>query len=316
MSFTSNIKKEIISRGVGRGENAVKAKIAALSAFVRTSGFLGEHEGEPSFFIVSETENVAEYFMTAFSELFKAELSITHATVDRMSGRGKLLLQCPAKNTKEVLEKLGLVNKKGKLREGIAPECVADEESMIAYIQGAFLGGGSCTVPSEKGKTGYHLEVVFSDSATARDFCDLLAEFELIVRMVERKDTSVAYLKSKEAISDFLSIIGTENVLKKFSALVEKRDEANRDNRKQNCMAGNADKTAIAAVKQVVAIERLKKQSAYEELSEELKLLAETRLKNPAMSMQELANYLKISKSCLNHRIRRLMTLAENNEEK
>ena len=95
MSFTSDIKKEIISRGEKEIGKSAQVKKAGLSAFIRTSGFLGEKDGSPNFFIVSETENVAEFFMAAFSETFNTELSITHATMDRMSGRDKLLLQCP-----------------------------------------------------------------------------------------------------------------------------------------------------------------------------------------------------------------------------
>ncbi len=316
MNFTSDIKKEIINRGFSQDESGLGEKKAALSAFIRTSGFLGEQDGEPSFFIVSETENVAEYFMSVFSEIFSAELVVTNAMVDRMSGKGKLLLQCPIGRRKEVLQTLGLLKKTGKIREGISSSCVADDARRVAYVKGAFLGGGSCTVPSEGAKTGYHLEIVFSDKRTAQDFCDLLAEFELLMRIVERKDTCVAYIKSKEMISDFLSVIGAEHSLRKFSALVEKRDEANQDNRKQNCMAGNADKTAIAAVKQVVAIIKLKKWSGYNELSAELKDLAEARVQYPAMSLQELANHFKVSKSCLNHRMRKLMELSEQCERK
>ena len=315
MSFTSDIKKEIISRGIGRGKEGAAEKKAALSAFVRTSGFLGEKDGSPNFFIVSETENVAEFFMAAFSEVFNTELSVTHATMDRMSGRDKLLLQCPQAYAESVMKGLGLLKRTGGIRLGISASLTADDARKIAYVKGAFLGGGSCTVPSEGAKTGYHLEIVFSDRQTARDFCDLLSEFELIVRLVERKDTFVSYIKSKEVISDFLSIIGAENALKKFSALVEKRDKANHSNRAQNCMAGNADKTAIAAVKQVVAIEKLKKWSGYEDLSDELKALAEVRRENPSMSLQELADMLKVSKSCLNHRMRRLLELAEKCEQ-
>ena len=70
MSFTSDIKKEIIARGIGQGEGGLMEKKAALSAFIRTSGFLGEKDGLPNFFIVSETENVAEFFMTIFCENF------------------------------------------------------------------------------------------------------------------------------------------------------------------------------------------------------------------------------------------------------
>ena len=80
-------------------------------------------------------------------------------------------------------------------------------------------------------------------------------------------------------------------------------------------MAGNADKTAIAAVKQVVAIEKLKRWSGYEDLSEDLRELAELRLNNPSMSLQELADRLKVSKSCLNHRMRKLMELSNKCEQ-
>lgn len=313
MSFTTDVKKEIINRAaVGEGR---LEKQAALSAFIRTSGTVGVKDGTPTFFIVSETEYVTEFFMSTFSELFNTELFITRATMDRMSGRDKLLLQCPAARSEEVLRSLGLLKKKGEFQEGIEPSLIPDDREKIAYVQGAFLGGGSCTIPKEANKTGYHLEVVFSDRETAQDFCDLLSEFELIVRLVERKETFVAYLKSKEAISDFLAIIGAGHSLRKFSALVEKRDQANHSNRAQNCMAGNADKSAIAAVKQVVAIEKLVKMDVMKEQSEELQALAKARLAYRSKSMQELADYLKVSKSCLNHRMRRLLELANKTEE-
>lgn len=315
MNFTSDIKKEIISQGL-KGEDRVGIEKSALSAFIRTSGFLGETDGAPNFFIVSETENVAEFFMTKFYELFDAELSITHASMDRMSGRDKLLLQCPLSETERVMKELKLLKKTGGIRKGISNAFLSSDERKTAFIQGAFLGGGSCTLPSEDGKTGYHLEIVFSDRETAKDFCNLLAELELLARYVERKETYVVYIKSKEIISDFLSVIGVPHALKKFSNLVEKRDKANHSNRAQNCMAGNADKTAIASVKQVIAIEKLQNWSGYDDLAEDLKNLATLRKENPSMSLQELADHLKLSKSCINHRMRKLMELARKCEEK
>ncbi|MBE7080796.1 MAG: DNA-binding protein WhiA [Clostridiales bacterium] len=307
MSFTSDIKKEIIHLGL----NTPEERKAALSAFVRTSGFVGENDGVPSFFIVSETENVAEFFMSAFSETFNTELTVMHATMDRMSGRDKLLLQCPVVYAESILQQLYLHEDS----VGIDKRLVPTEEDMIAYVKGAFLGGGSCTLPNEGGKTGYHLEIVFSDADVAENFCEMLEELEMLVHLVNRKDTFVAYIKSKEVISDFLSVIGAEHTLRKFSALVEKRDRANQNNRAQNCMAGNADKTAIAAVKQVVAIKKLQENSMFSDLSDELKQVANERVEHATMSLQELADYLKISKSCLNHRMRRLMELAKKCEE-
>ena len=309
MSFTTDIKKEIVNRrGVFSADKS--AQKACFSAFVRTSGALGVKDGVPTFFLVSETEYVAEYFTRLFSEIFGSELSVTHATMDRLRGRDKLVLECPKRLSSRVLSELGLLKKGSmELREGILPSLVKTEEEKIGYIQGAFLGGGSCTLPV-KCSTGYHLEIVLSDKKTARDFCRLLVEFELIAKLVERKEDFVVYIKSKEAISDFLAVIGAENALKKFTAFLDKRDEANRDNRARNCIAGNADKTAIAAVKQVVAIQKLKEETNFKDLSEELKELAMARLRYPEKSLRELGELLGESKSCLNHRMRKLMELA------
>lgn len=312
MSFTADVKKELISRKRATDERASKAaKKAALSAFVRTNGILGVADGTPTFFLVSETEYVAEYFMSLFFDVFGAELAVTHATMDKMSGRDKLVLQCPLRISTEVLRALGLLKRGGKeCRDGISATLLKDEACKIAYVQGAFLGGGSCTLPTKK-KLGYHLEIVFNDQTTAKDFCSLLAELELLAKVVERKETYVVYIKSKEGISDFLSVTGVENVLARFTAFVEKRDEANNDNRTKNCIASNIDKSLTAAAKQVIAINKLEEKTHFADLSEELVTLAKARLKNQTMSLKELAALLDVSKSCLNHRFRRLIELAD-----
>ena len=315
MNFTADVKKEIISRGIGRGADGLAEKKAGFSAFVRTSGELLVVDGVPTFRLVSERENIAEFFTSAFSDIFQAELSIINATLDRKSGRDKLLLQCPLSVSERALTGLALLRKNGEFRESVSATLTSTERRKISYIRGAFLGSGSCTIPSETGKAGYHLEMIFPLRKTARDFCDLLCEFEIIAKMTKRKDTHVVYIKSKEQISDFLAVVGAKKALKRLSDLVEQRDKANYDNRAQNCIAGNADKAAIAAVKQVKAIKKLMEYGALTAQSEELQTLAKLRVENPAQSLQELADGLKISKSCLNHRMRRLMTLAQKLEE-
>ncbi len=309
MNFTTDVKKELIAHGVAKEGIA-----SAISAFLRTSGDVGLREGAPAFYFVSETENVAEFFMSAFFDTFGAELFVSHATRDRMSGKDKLVIECDEKELSPIMKSLGLIKRTGAFREEISRALLSTDEQKIAYIQGAFLGSGSCTVPTEGGKTGYHLEFIFSGRRIAKDFCELLAEFELLAKLSKRKDDFVVYIKSKELISDFLSVVGAGHSLKKFSQLVERRDKANNDNRARNCIAGNVDKTAIAAVKQIVAIEKLKKHNALGELSVELRALAKARSENPTLSLQELAERLGVSKSCLNHRMRKLMELAEEEE--
>ena len=317
MTFTLEIKKEIVLQGFADKAALQECKkqgaadiYAALSAFLRTSAFLGVKDGVPSFFLVSETEFVAEYVMQQFAECFSFDLQITGATMDRLSGRDKLVMQCPAGKGVGVLTTLGLLKRGDReIKEGISSALVKTDENKISYIKGAFLGGGSCILPTRK-SAGYHLEFSFSSKKVAQDFCDLLGYFELIAKLVERKESFVVYMKSKELISDFLALIGAQRTLEKFNAFVEKRDASNNDNRAKNCRAGNADKTAIAAVKQVLAIQKLQQDKSFVELPIPLKMLAKTRLQYPTASLKELAEMLGESKSCINHRIRKLMELA------
>lgn len=315
MNFTSDIKKELLSKCFSfTGEEAerIAAKKAALSAFLRTSGEIGFLEGKPTFFIVSESERISEFFTALFYEIFEVELSVAHAAKDRLNGRDKLLLSCPVAEGARILKELGFLRKKANgFKDWIEYSLVDGEQARTAFIKGAFLGGGSCSIPREGGASGYHLEFVFSQQGVAEDFCALLGDFELLAKTVERKESFVVYIKSKEAISDFLSVVSAEHALKKFTAFLDRRDEANRSNRAANCYAGNTDKTMQAAVKQVMAIELLKKSNKLQELPYDLQELAAARIERPSMSLKELAEELKISKSCLNHRMRKLMSVAE-----
>lgn len=305
MNFTTDVKREIIQKGI-RGEKAQKA---ALAAFVKTSAVVGEQDGKPAFFIVSETEKVAEFFTGIFERVFQENLTVSRALMDKKRGRGRLILEYGGNNVERIARELCMQDNKGY-------DLQTDEE-LLAYIKGCFLGGGSCILPSEdmQNSTGYHLEFVFSEESAVEHFCDVLLQFELLAKTVKRGASYVAYIKSKETISDFLSVTGATNCLQKFTTLVEKRDEANRFNRAANCFSGNADKQAQASVKQVLSIRLLKEKGEIEKLDGALKATAQLRLENPTLSLNELAEKSGLSKSCLNHRIRKLIQLADKIKE-
>ena len=170
-------------------------------------------------------------------------------------------------------------------------------------------------MPADGKKTGYHLEIAFpaeedGESAVAEEFAALAEADDLLLKCVKRGGETVAYMKSKEAISDFLSVLGAENALKKFGAFCEEREKNNNLNRAANCSSFNADKTATAAVKQVLAIEKIVAAGADTTLAAPLKELIALRLARPELSLQELADELGVSKSCLSHRMRKLTEIA------
>ena len=100
--------------------------------------------------------------------------------------------------------------------------------------------------------------------------------------------------------------------MKHMSAKVEK-DMRNIVNRRVNCEAANVGKTAYAALDQIRAIEKLEKLGILETLSEKLRETARLRKENPEISLSELAEMMNppVSKSCLNHRLRKLVKLAK-----
>lgn len=310
MNFTSDVKKELMKLPCGKEESR-----AALSAYFSACGVFAESgTGEPEFFLVSETERVAEFFTGLFYNLFGERLSVSRAVKDRLSGRSRLILECP-RGAKNALETLELYKPSAGFTVGVPQVFKENDAARRAYICGAFLGGGSITLPADGKKTGYHLEIAFpaeedGESAVAEEFAALAEADDLLLKCVKRGGETVAYMKSKEAISDFLSVLGAENALKKFGAFCEEREKNNNLNRAANCSSFNADKTATAAVKQVLAIEKIVAAGADTTLAAPLKELIALRLARPELSLQELADELGVSKSCLSHRMRKLTEIA------
>ena len=310
MNFTSDVKKELMKLPCGKEESR-----AALSAYFSACGVFAESgTGEPEFFLVSETERVAEFFTGLFYNLFGERLIVSRAVKDRLSGRSRLILECP-RGAKNALETLELYKPGAGFTVGVPQVFKENDAARRAYICGAFLGGGSITLPADGKKTGYHLEIAFpaeedGESAVAEEFAALAEADDLLLKCVKRGGETVAYMKSKEAISDFLSVLGAENALKKFGAFCEEREKNNNLNRAANCSSFNADKTATAAVKQVLAIEKIVAAGADTTLAAPLKELISLRLARPELSLQELADELGVSKSCLSHRMRKLTEIA------
>ena len=119
------------------------------------------------------------------------------------------------------------------------------------------------------------------------------------------------YVKSKEVISDILNLLGAENCLEKFDRLVEYKDKTNNENRVNNCSVSNIDKSVMASVNQVRAIEVINETVGLQSLDKKFFDVAAARLADKNASLQELAERLNISKSCINHRMRKILELAK-----
>ena len=96
-----------------------------------------------------------------------------------------------------------------------------------------------------------------------------------------------------------------------MAAKVEK-EMRNTVNRRVNCDAANVDKAGAASREQVEALTRLTDAGIVATLPVKLQEVAVARLLQPELSLSELAETFDppLTKSCLNHRMRKLMELA------
>ncbi len=180
-----------------------------------------------------------------------------------------------------------------------------------AFLRGAFLAGGSVTDPEKR----YHLELSTTHRKVSRETEALMAEMDLPPKQTERKGSSVLYLKQSDAIEDFLALIGAPvSAMAVMQAKIEK-EWRNTANRKTNCDAANVDKTVCAAQEQIAAIRKL--QQAGQALPEKLQETARVRMEHPEATLGELAELHTppLSKSAVNHRLRKLAALAAQEEE-
>lgn len=292
MNFTGEIKRDLLAHFPAGKAGAA----AALAAILSTCGSL---KGD-GFEVVSENEKVAEYFLRLL-EMFGVRPELTGVSQDPKRKRDKLAFSCGGEDARRIIS----------MTRSLRKHLSEDEQAALCYLRAAFLGGGSCTLPKDGSSTGYHFECVFSSRVRAEEYCELLSAFELFCKLVPRGEKYVCYVKSREAISDLLSVLGAESALKKLDAVSARREANNNENRIQNCIAGNADKAAIASAAQTLAMSALKEEGRLAALSPELRESAEARLTHPTLSLSELASLLGMSKGGLNHRMRKLMKLYE-----
>lgn len=177
----------------------------------------------------------------------------------------------------------------------------------LSFLRGAFLAGGSVTDPHK----GYHLEFVTSHYHVNRELTALLLDMGYAPKETVRKSNYINYFKQSEFIEDLLTAMGAPVAAMQIMNAKAEKNLRNGINRRVNCDAANADKTVDAAQEQLAAIRQLEAAGALDGLSEKIRESAELRREYPELSLAELAALCEppVTKSCLNHRLRKLVTL-------
>ncbi|NLW78918.1 MAG: DNA-binding protein WhiA [Ruminococcaceae bacterium] len=183
-----------------------------------------------------------------------------------------------------------------------------------AFVAAAFLSCGTIVNPQK----GYMLEFVSARYSLMRDFEALLQSHGFAPKYTTRNGANVLYFKASEQIEDLLTLMGAGASALEIMQLKVYRDLRNRANRITNCETANIDKTVAANREVLEAIQYLAGQGALETLPEPLQEAARLRRAHPDLSLAELAaaSLQPVSKSGLNHRLRKLKDMAETLKER
>lgn len=306
MSFSSKTKNEL-TRMIGEDKCC---QIAELSALIKVSGTLSlSGYKRIDLTIVTENPAIARRVFSLLKKVFAINSEIHVKQNKNLKKTNTYLIQIP--DATVLLEQLGILETEESLfgiRDGVSEAIVKKECCKRAYLRGAFLGGGSLSDPEK----GYHAELVTHQLAFAEALVGLLANYDLVGKIIERKNQYVVYLKEGDQIVDLLNVIGAHSTLLEFENIRIIKQMRNDVNRLVNCETANMNKTVDASYRQVEDIKYIIETAGIEYLPDSLRALAELRLENNEMSLKEIGELLEppVGKSGVNHRFRKIEQMA------
>ena len=307
-SFAAGVKEELVRQPMGKS----CCQLSEIGAFTQTSGHLRFRSGG-SLTVTYRMENTGA--ARRLFQLLKTRLEVSpmlHFTqTRRFGGRRTWVLTLSEQDSRALLMALHMAetDEQGRmsLRQTVPRHPLTRQCCRRAFLRAAFLGAGTMTNPEKE----YHLEWKAENERLSGMLRRLLEKSDLPCHTYERKGQTVVYLKGAEQISDMLAMMGAGTSVLKMENIRVKRQIRLRASRAANCDEHNSERMLDAAQKQAEACRNISLRIGLFTLPPALREVARARMENPDCSLAEIGAMLDppISKSAVNHRLRRLMEL-------
>ncbi|KKI92935.1 sporulation regulator WhiA [Bacillus sp. SA1-12] len=305
MSFASETKKELTNLELK--PCCIKAE---LSALIRMNGSLFFSNRTIMVDIQTENAAIARRIYTLLKKQYEVSVELLVRKKMRLKKNNVYIVRLVEK-ARSILEDLQILEEDFSLIRSISPSLVKKKCCKRSYIRGAFLAGGSVNNPET---SSYHLEIFSLYKEHNDSLCELMNTFDLNSKTLERKKGFITYLKEAEKITEFLNIIGAHQALLRFEDVRIVRDMRNSVNRLVNCETANLNKTIGAALRQVENIRFIDDKIGLDALPDKLREIAKLRVEYQDVTLKELGEMVSsgtISKSGINHRLRKLDQIAD-----
>ncbi len=305
MSFASETKKELTN--IPLKDCCLKAE---LSALIRMNGSLSFSNRELIVNVQTENAAIARRIYVLIKRKYDVAVELLVRKKMRLKKNNVYIVRLK-ENAEVILKDLMILDDNFMSIREISSALINKECCKRSYMRGAFLAGGSVNNPE---RSSYHLEIFSLYKEHNESLCELMNEYGLNSKTLERKNGYITYLKEAEKITEFLNIIGAHNALLRFEDVRIVRDMRNSVNRLVNCETANLNKTIGAALRQVENIRFIQETVGLEYLPERLREIAELRMTHQDVTLKELGEMVssgQISKSGINHRLRKIDEIAD-----
>ena len=304
MSFAADTKKELTQL-----ESKPCCARSELAALIRMNGSISFGNRQLILNIPTEHAAIARRIYTLIKRIYNFDVELLVRKKMRLKKNNVYIVRVSAKG-RDLLEDLGIMDNAFTFTRVISKDFTKKSCCKRSYLRGAFLAGGSINHP----ETSYHLEIFSMYEEHTESLCNLMNEFGLNAKMLERKKGYIVYIKEGEKITEFLSVVGAHQALLYFEDVRIMKDMRNSVNRIVNCETANLNKTVGAAFRQVENIRFIQKEVGLEILPDKLREIAELRVKHQDVTLKELGEMVTggaISKSGINHRLRKIDQIAD-----
>lgn len=305
MSFASETKKELTQ--LEEKDCCGKSELCAL---IRMNGSLSFSNRKLIVDIQTENAAIARRIYTLLKKSYEVQVELLVRKKMKLKKNNVYIVRMSSGGQK-ILADLRILGDGFIIQHSISKDLVAKKCCKRAYLRGAFLAGGSVNNPET---SSYHLEVFSLYKEHNDALCELMNKFGLKAKTLERKKGYITYLKEAEKIAEFLSIAGAHHALLRFEDVRIVRDMRNSVNRLVNCETANLNKTIGASLRQVENIRFIDETVGLSILPDKLREIAELRVAFQDVTLKELGEMVSggnISKSGINHRLRKIDEIAE-----
>lgn len=316
MSFAKDSKIEIISNEIDDADCGQ----AFISGLLHACGAITKNSDGIKAELVTDFREIFDYLNKLVEKLYGETLHLEISDDYIINKTTYYRISFPGAISSQVLKDCALMSASGEYNFAgeVDQNIIADEETKKYFIMGAYVGCATSSIKlsdlgSRQATTGYHVEFASHKKAFLEGLNTALNHFNINGKIATRKKIFVLYIKDSEAIKDLLALVGANQAVLDLSDEMAKRGLRNTVNRQVNCINANINKTIEASLKQINAINYINKKIGLESLPEDLQEVAVLRLANPQESMDELLKLstIKLTKSGLNHRFRRILKIAD-----